>query len=178
MYCWGEAILPWVSPTAYLSRRWPGLPPWILCPPAICVRQSPIKSILLSLSVFKSISVSLPIYFRPFFSLSFFNFLFLYTFFPFPTPFFNFFSFCHLFCVRHYLVSDTRAFWRICFCQMLYSTSRGKTDKLEEPVNRELNVIRSWNFIQILNLAWFIDWMSCKLICIFYNLKAPLLENR
>ena len=58
-----------------------------------------------------------------------------------------------------------------------YSTPRGETDKLEEPVNRELNVTRSWNFIHIVNLAWFIDWMSFKLICIFYNFKAPLLEN-
>ena len=116
---------------------------------------------------------------HPSISLSFFlPFSFSLHIFPFSHSFFLFFSFCHRFCVRHYFVSDTRAFWRICFCQMLYSTSRGKTDKLEEPVNRELNVIRSWNFIQILNLAWFIDWMSCKLICIFYNLKAPLLENR
>jgi len=45
-----------------------------------------------------------------------------------------------------------------------YSTPRGKTDKLEEPVNREPNVTRSWNFIQ--------------LICIFYDFKAPPLENR
>ena len=59
-----------------------------------------------------------------------------------------------------------------------YSTLRGKTDKLEEPVNRELNVTRSWNFIYIVNLAWFICWMSFELICIFYDLKAPLLENR
>ena len=58
-----------------------------------------------------------------------------------------------------------------------YSTPRGKTDELEELVNRELNVTRSWNFIYILYLAWFIDWMIFKLICIFYNFKAPLLEN-
>ena len=46
----------------------------------------------------KSISASLPIYFRPFFSLSFFHFLFLYTIFLFSTLFFLFFSlFCHLF---------------------------------------------------------------------------------
>ena len=59
-----------------------------------------------------------------------------------------------------------------------YSTLRGKTDKLEEAVNRELNVTRSWNFIQTVDLAWFIPRMSFKLICIFYNFKAPLLENR
>ena len=59
-----------------------------------------------------------------------------------------------------------------------YSTPRAKTDKLEEPVNRELNVTRSWNFIQVVDLAWFIAWMNFKLICIFYNFKAPLLENR
>ena len=59
-----------------------------------------------------------------------------------------------------------------------YSTLGGKTDKLDEAVNRELNVTRSWNFIQTVDLAWFIAWMSFKLICIFYDFKAPLLENR
>ena len=59
-----------------------------------------------------------------------------------------------------------------------YSTLSGKTDKLDEAVNRELNVTRSWNFIQIVDLAWFIRWMSFKLICIFFDFKAPLLENR
>ena len=34
-----------------------------------------------------------------------------------------------------------------------YSTLRGKTDKLEEPVNRELNVTKNWNFIQTVILA-------------------------
>ena len=33
--------------------------------------------------------------------------------------------------------------------QYKYSTPRGKTDKLEEPVNRELNVTKSWNVIYI-----------------------------
>ena len=61
---------------------------------------------------------------------------------------------------------------------MRYSSPRGKTDKLEEPVNRELNVTKSWNLIHIVNLAWFISWMSFKLICIFYNFKALLLGNR
>ena len=61
---------------------------------------------------------------------------------------------------------------------LVYSTLSGKTDKLEEAVNRELNITRSWNFIQTVDLAWFIPRMSFKLICIFYNFKAPLLENR
>ena len=61
--------------------------------------------------MFKSISLSLPVYFCLFFFLSFFNCFFLYTFFLFPTHFFLFFClFCHLFCVRHYLVSDAGAF--------------------------------------------------------------------
>ena len=47
-----------------------------------------------------------------------------------------------------------------------------------ESVNRELNITRSWNFIQTVILAWFIGRMSFKLICIFYDFKAPLLENR
>ena len=34
-----------------------------------------------------------------------------------------------------------------------YSTPRGKTDKLEEPVNRQPNVTRSSNFIQTVDLA-------------------------
>ena len=34
-----------------------------------------------------------------------------------------------------------------------YSTLRGKTDKLEEPVNRELNITKNWNFMYIVNLA-------------------------
>ena len=59
-----------------------------------------------------------------------------------------------------------------------HSTPRRKTDKLEEPVNRELDVTRSWNLIQTVDLAWFIPRMSFKLICIFYDFKAPLLENR
>ena len=60
------------------------------------------------------------------------------------------------------------------FC---YSTLGGKTGKLDEAANRELNVTRSWNLIQTVDLAWFIAWMSFKLICIFYDFKAPLLEN-
>ena len=60
----------------------------------------------------------------------------------------------------------------------LYSTLGGKTDKLDEAVNRELNVTKSWNFIQTVDLAWFIPQMSFKLICIIYDFKAPLLENR
>ena len=48
----------------------------------------------------------------------------------------------------------------------IYSTLGGKTDKLDEAVNRELNVTRSWNFVQTVDLAWFIAWMSFKLICI------------
>ena len=36
---------------------------------------------------------------------------------------------------------------------VIYSTLRGKTDKLEEPVNREINVTRSGNFIQTVILA-------------------------
>ena len=47
----------------------------------------------------------------------------------------------------------------------MYSTLRAKTDKLEEAVNRELNVTRSWNFIQTVDLAWFIPQMSFKVIC-------------
>ena len=50
-----------------------------------------------------------------------------------------------------------------------YSTLRGKTDKLEEAVNRELNVTRRWNFIYTVDLVWFIAWMSFKLICIFWK---------
>ena len=46
----------------------------------------------------KSISVSPLVYFRPFFSLSFFHFLFLYN--------FSFFFFSVISFVRHYLVSD------------------------------------------------------------------------
>ena len=93
-----------------------GPSPLKLCPTAICVRQKidsflPNESIFLSLSMFKSISLSLPVYFCLFFFLSFFNCFFLYTFFLFPTHFFLFFClFCHLFCVRHYLLSDARAF--------------------------------------------------------------------
>ena len=34
-----------------------------------------------------------------------------------------------------------------------YSTPREKTDKMEELVNRELDVTRSGNFIHIVNLA-------------------------
>ena len=49
---------------------------------------------------------------------------------------------------------------------------------MEEPVNRELNVTRNWNFIQVVDLAWFSPQMNFKLICIFYDFKAPLLENR
>ena len=92
---------------ADLSRRGPGLPPWILCPTVICVRHKMDtfllnKSIFLSLFVSKSISLSLPVYFCPFFSLSFFNFFFFIHFSLFPVIFFLFF-FCHLFtpsCVR------------------------------------------------------------------------------
>ena len=60
----------------------------------------------------------------------------------------------------------------------IYSTLGGKTDKLDEAVNRELNVTRSWNFVQTVDLAWFILQMIFKQICIFYAFKAPLLENR
>ena len=38
-------------------------------------------------------------------------------------------------------------------CAEWYSTLRGKTDKLEEAVNRELNITRSGNFIQTFDLA-------------------------
>ena len=41
----------------------------------------------------------------------------------------------------------------ICILTIIYSTLRGKTDKLEEAVNRELNVTRSLNFIQTVDLA-------------------------
>ena len=94
------------QPTAYLSRRGPGLPLWILCPTAICVRQkidifSPIKSIFLSLSVSKSISVSLLVYFR----LFFFLFLFFLHIFSFSYSFFFFLLLSvlcpTLSCVRH-----------------------------------------------------------------------------
>ena len=47
-----------------------------------------------------------------------------------------------------------------------YSSRRGKACKTDEAVNRELNVTRSWNFVQTVDLAWFIAWMSFKLICI------------
>ena len=50
-----------------------------------------------------------------------------------------------------------------------YSSRRGKACKTDEAVNRELNVTRSWNFVQTVDLAWFIAWMSFKLICIFYG---------
>ena len=59
-----------------------------------------------------------------------------------------------------------------------YSSRRGKACKTDEAVNIELNVTRSWNLVQTVDLAWFIAWMSFKLICIFYDFKAPLLENR
>ena len=39
--------------------------------------------------------------------------------------------------------------WQKPYSLEKYSTPRAKTDKLEEPVNRELNVTRSWNFIQV-----------------------------
>ena len=58
--------------------------------------------------MFKSISSSLTVYFCPFFSLFFFHRFFFTHFSLFPLIFFSFF--CHLFCVRHYLVSDARAF--------------------------------------------------------------------
>ena len=37
--------------------------------------------------------------------------------------------------------------------RMTYSTLRGKTDKLEEAENRELNITRSRNFIQTVDLV-------------------------
>ena len=86
---------------------------------------------------------------------------------------------------RSFFVSTLMPFTILCISHSFlfisvhgYSTPRGKTDKLEEAVNRELNVTRSWNFIHIRNLAWFIDWMNFKQICIFYDFEAPLLENR
>ena len=85
-----------LRPAADGSRRGPGLPPWILCPTAICVRQKidiflPKKSIFLSLSMFKSISSSLTVYFCPFFSLFFFHRFFFTHFSLFPLIFFLFF---------------------------------------------------------------------------------------
>ena len=83
-----------------------GPSPLKLCPTAICVRQKidsflPNVSIFMSLSMFKSISLSLPVYFCLFFFLSFFNFFSLHIF-SFPTHFF-FFSLSFVIC----FVSDT-----------------------------------------------------------------------
>ena len=99
-----EATAEWAAADG--SRRGPGLPPWILCPTALCVRQKiyiflPKKSIFLSLSMFKSISSSLTVYFCPFFSLFFFHRFFFTHFSFFPLIFFS--LFCHLLtlsCIR------------------------------------------------------------------------------
>ena len=54
-----NAVWPWwcARSAADGSRRGPGLPPWILCPTAICVRQK-IDTFLPSKSIFLSLSVS------------------------------------------------------------------------------------------------------------------------
>ena len=76
-------------------------------------------------------------------------------------------------------ITIVKRFWKKNFGKKIerYSTLGGKTGKLDEAVNRELNWTRSWNFIQIVDLVWFILRMIFKLICIFYDFKAPLLEN-
>ena len=66
-------------------------------------------------------------------------------------------------------------FWAI---HSSYSTLGKRTGKLDEAVNRELNITRSWNLIQTVDLAWFIPRMIFMLICILYDFKAPLFENR
>ena len=78
---WPKVNHPWAAADG--RRRGPGLPPWILCPTATCFRRKidtflHSKSIFLSLSLSKRISVSLPVYFRPF-SLSLSSILFFFT---------------------------------------------------------------------------------------------------
>ena len=60
----------------------------------------------------------------------------------------------------------------------LYSTGRGKTGKTDAPIENELDIVRNWNFIHLVILAYFFARESFKLICIFYDFEAPPFENR
>ena len=62
--------------------------------------------------------------------------------------------------------------------RFLYSTGRGKTGKTDAPIENELDIVRNWNFIHLVILAYFFARESFKLICIFYDFEAPPFENR
>ena len=59
-----------------------------------------------------------------------------------------------------------------------YSTGRGKTGKTDAPIENELDIVRNWNFIRLVILAYFFARESFKLICIFYDFEAPPFKNR
>ena len=51
---------------------------------------------------------------------------------------------------------------------------------MDAPMNNELNIIWSWNFIYSVNLAYFCARESFKQICIFYDFENDFendLEN-
>ena len=60
----------------------------------------------------------------------------------------------------------------------MYSRGRGKTGKTDAPIENELDIVRNWNFIRLVILAYFFARESFKLICIFYDFEAPPFENR
>ena len=64
------------------------------------------------------------------------------------------------------------------YIKVSYSTGRGKTGKTDAPIENELDIVRNWNFIRLVILAYFFARESFKLICIFYDFEAPPFENR